>query len=248
MATVRIIQITDFHIFVDPQQVYRGGLPSKNLEKVLHAIKADQADSQLILATGDLVSDDKKAYKILAKKFRAMGVPVCVLPGNHDNQDHIKKNLAGGPINFTDCYQIGSWTIIMLNSAIHGDVEGRLSETELNKLEKNLQKNQDKNILVALHHQPVPVGSEWIDSISLKNPDIFFKIIDKFSTVKGIVFGHVHQEFHKMRGDVHLMATPATSIQFAPGIPDMMISNAPPGYRVLLLGDDGSIDSKVFRV
>ncbi len=76
----------------------------------------------------------------------------------------------------------------------------------------------------------------------------FWRIVDRFPGVKGVLWGHVHQQIDQRRGDVALMASPSTCVQFAPGSFDFMADDQPPGYRWLDLQPDGNIATGVSRV
>jgi Icc protein len=115
-------------------------------------------------------------------------------------------------------------------------------------LERRLQKAPDMHTLVCLHHQPVPMGSRWLDTMALDNPEAFFAIIDRHPQVRAIVWGHVHQELASRRDDVLLLSTPSTCIQFLPRSDDFAVDMAAPGFRWLDLHPDGSIETGVERI
>ena len=63
--------------------------------------------------------------------------------------------------------------------------------------------------------------------------------------VRGVLWGHVHQELDLTRKGIRYMATPATCSQFLPGSDDFALDTRPPGYRTLQLSSDGSIHTEV---
>jgi Icc protein len=99
-----------------------------------------------------------------------------------------------------------------------------------------------------MHHQPVKVGSSWIDTMAIENPAPLFEVIDRHEQVRGVLWGHVHQTFEGRRGHIRLMASPSTCVQFAPGMDDFQVDEEPPGFRLLALLPDGEIRSQVLRV
>jgi Icc protein len=92
------------------------------------------------------------------------------------------------------------------------------------------------------------MGSRWLDTMAVDNADEFFSIIDRHPQVRGILWGHVHQEFDTMRSDVRLMASPSTCIQFLPGSGNFAVDAAAPGYRWLSLYPDGRIETGILRL
>ena len=102
--------------------------------------------------------------------------------------------------------------------------------------------------LVALHHPPFYVNSHWLDSSTLQNPEEFFAVLDRHPQVKLVLFGHIHQEFHYQRYDVHYLGNPSTCIQFAPLSSTFTLDQKPPGFRLLKLYPNGTWESWVERI
>ena len=84
--------------------------------------------------------------------------------------------------------------------------------------------------------------------MQLRNGPAFFDIIDRFSNVRAILWGHVHQEFDGVRNGVRLLATPSTCFQFLPASENFALDTRPPGYRALTLHADGRLDTDVHRL
>ena len=83
--------------------------------------------------------------------------------------------------------------------------------------------------------------------MAIDNPDGLFAAIDRHDCVRGVLWGHVHQTYEGSRNGVRLMASPSTCVQFAPGEEDFKVDHEPPGFRILALHADGSIQSQVVR-
>ncbi|WP_419642884.1 metallophosphoesterase, partial [Thiolapillus sp.] len=124
---------------------------------------------------------------------------------------------------------------------------GHLSRTELDLLDEALS-DAPPHILIFLHHQPVPVGSEWLDNIGLDNPQELLSRTQHNPAVKGIVWGHVHQPWEGRLGHMQLLATPSTCIQFAPGQDEFGLDTLPPGWRMLTLGKNGELYSRTHHI
>jgi Icc protein len=142
----------------------------------------------------------------------------------------------------------GDWMMLLLNSVVPFKVHGNFEAAELAYLDQMLAANPHKHIIVMLHHQPVLVGSTWIDQYVVRNADAFFDVIDRYSQVKAVVWGHVHQDFRSERKGVALIGTPSTCVQFKPLCDDFTVDTLMPGYRWFDLNDDGSFTTGVERV
>jgi Icc protein len=173
--------------------------------------------------------------------------PVLCIPGNHDEPEVMRHSLCEEPFQYCGTRAMGAWQFIMLDSYDPGHVGGRLSSSELERLDAALAKSA-AHALVCMHHHPVPMGSRWLDGVGLANADDFWNVIDAHSHVRGIAWGHVHQIYDGERNGVRLFATPSTGAQFLPHSDRYAVDSRPPAYRRFEFHDDGRIQSEVFWV
>lgn len=249
MQALNILQITDTHLYAGGNGCLLGLNTEQSLQAVISDARKRFTPVDMILATGDLVHDGTPAaYRRVFSHLEEFAVPVFCLAGNHDEAHALENAINGGLINYSSHVQKGHWHFIFLDSSIEGSEGGHLSATELRTLEMHLQSEPHAHTLVCLHHQPVATGSRWLDTMAVDNADEFFTIIDRYPQVRGILWGHVHQEIDSMRGTVRLMSTPSTCIQFLPGSDEFALDNRAPGYRWLKLHADGQIESGVQRL
>lgn len=227
----------------------RGVNTDETLVATLHHALADPRRPDLILATGDLVQDETRAgYDRFSELTGNLGMPVYCLPGNHDDPRIMRDVLSRAPFQYCGVARHGDWCLVMLNTWAPNDDGGVLAPGELERLERTLAGDGPAHCLVALHHQPVPMGSRWLDSVALRNADEFLAICDRSSRVRGILWGHVHQASDRERRGVRLMSTPSTCAQFTPASDKFALDTRPAGYRWLDLHPDGSIGTSVVWV
>ena len=84
--------------------------------------------------------------------------------------------------------------------------------------------------------------------IGLHNKERFWEILSRSEKLKCVVYGHVHQELDFEHNGIRCLCTPSTCIQFKPNVVNFALDPVNPGYRTLQLHEDGSIDTKVYRV
>ncbi|MEO8224947.1 MAG: 3',5'-cyclic-AMP phosphodiesterase [Gammaproteobacteria bacterium] len=246
---MRILHITDPHLYAQRAARMRGVNTDDTFVATLKHALADPRPADIILATGDLVQDESRAGYARFQELTAMpGLPVYCLPGNHDSPEIMREMLCEAPFQFCGVAERGGWSLVLLNTFASNDDGGVLPPHELEFLEKTLVGTRSDHCLIALHHQPVPMGSRWLDSVALRNADQFLAIIDRHAHVRGIVWGHVHQASDRERNGVRLMSTPSTCAQFKPGSDNFALDTLPPGYRWIDLYADGSIDTSVVWV
>lgn len=251
-AAINLLQISDCHLTKDADSDLLGVVTRESLDAVLEQVRSDISEGEcprpdFVLATGDIAQDASVgAYHYFQSQIDQFAVPSRWFPGNHDDRDILKEALNNG--DETDrLLRVGNWQIILLDSSVKGKVHGQLRDEDLNFLDQCLSERPDLHTLISFHHHPVDIGSTWLDKIGLHNRDQLFEVLDRHDNVKAILWGHIHQEFLAFRGDVQLMATPSTCIQFTPQSHDFSVEAVAPGYRWLTLFDDGRIESKVSR-
>lgn len=242
---MRLLQFTDMHLPGAPDGRVRGVAPDATLAACLaHAHRHHPAVRALLL-TGDLVQDDAAAYPRLRTRFAGAGVPVHCLPGNHDEPAALRRALDGAPFTHDFATRYGPWLLAMLDTTMPGRAGGHLAEAALARLGTTLAHHADAHVLVCLHHHPVPHCSRWLDALMLDNAADLFAVLERHAGVRGLLWGHVHQDLDLRRGGWRLLATPSTCMQFAPGTDVFTIDDRPPAYRWLVLGADGGIDTGI---
>jgi len=246
---LRVLQITDTHLYANRHGRLLGQSTRQTLDLVLDLALRTRGYPDLILVTGDLVQDaSPEGYSYLKQRLTALNTPCYCLPGNHDNASVMSRILEGNPVNAITTLPGGTWNLVLLDSTTPGEEGGHLDAEQLERLEDSLATRPKHPALVCLHHQPVPVGSAWLDSIGLDNPEDFFGIIDRHPQIRGILWGHIHQEFSGHRNGACLLASPSTCVQFLPDSEDFALDTRTPGFRWLELHDDGHIDTGVERI
>ena len=245
---IRLLQITDPHLFGNAAGAMRGVVTRRSLESVLEHARAEIEAAAAILLTGDIVNDDPGGYATARELLGGLGRPVWCLPGNHDDTVLMQRELAVDPFQVGGHHDLGHWRVVMLDSCAAGHAHGSLADEELERLEAALGSAHGRHVLVALHHHPIAMGSRWIDSVALQNPQALFAITDRYPAVRAMIWGHVHQQHDSLRRGVRMLATPSTCAQFLPHSDQFAIDAAPPGYRCLALHADGRIETEVRRV
>ena len=249
VQTKRIIQISDCHLGPLTSEALLGLNTDESLHDVLSLIAEQESSFQQLICTGDIASaGHEQCYKrFVSIIYQYFNEPFAWLPGNHDSAEIMATVDLPKPPE-SRLVVVGNWLIVLLNSVVPFKVHGNFEAAELDYLDQVLADNADKHIMVMFHHQPVPVGSVWIDQYIIRNADAMFDVIDKYSHVKALVWGHVHQDFMGDRKGVALIGTPSTCVQFKPNCDDFTVDTQMPGYRWFDLNDDGSFTTGVERV
>lgn len=249
-SRVRILQITDTHLFAQAEGTLLGVNTHDSYQAVLDAIKAQGGNFDIVVATGDLVQDQSfLAYQRFVDGVAQLPVPCVWLPGNHDFQPVMVDTMAKAGISSAKHLLLGRhWQLVLLDSQVAGVPYGELSEYQLEWLDKCLQGYQDRNTLVLLHHHPVPSGCMWLDQHSLRNAHALSEITKRYTGVRAVLCGHIHQELDLDWEGVRLLASPSTCVQFKPHCTNFTIDDTAPGWRHIDLLADGTIDTEIHRL
>jgi Icc protein len=248
-SPLRVIQLSDTHI-----QSKQGGQLWKvdvdaNLIAVIQRLKTHHWPADLILVTGDLVQDEgAAAYRRFYEFLAPLEVPVYCLPGNHDDPVILRQTLVDDLVCQKRHIVAGNWQFILLNSTLKDSSSGYLAASELLFLDSTLSAYSHQHTMVCLHHQPVAIGSTWLDTMTVSNSAEFFAIVDKHSNVKAVIWGHIHQAFARQRRGIALLSAPSTCVQFQPGQATPKADTLTPGYRWFELKEDGHFSSGVERI
>lgn len=243
----KFIQISDTHLFGDANQRLLGVDTGASLKAVIELVAKEEHVTG-ILATGD-VSQDKslRSYQRFAEMLRVLDVPVHWIPGNHDDSVNFHQRAIDFPLPERSIVEAGNWRILMLDSVIPGDDAGHLARTELDYIEQNVR-DDGMHYLLVLHHQPVPCGCDWLDTMIVDNSDEFVRLISAKPSIRAVLNGHIHQSSQQLIAGITYISAPSTCFQFTPHTSKFSLDSRMPGYRRLLLKDDGSIETDVFRV
>ncbi|MDH3553981.1 MAG: phosphodiesterase [Gammaproteobacteria bacterium] len=237
------MHLTDPHLFADAQADLRGTVTYSSLCDVLEHYRKSDWSADLAVVTGDLIQDDSAgAYVHFCQLLGTIGLPVHCVPGNHDIRALMRDALAAPPFHYCDSVQSGNWLIIGIDSCVTGQAGGHVTDSELERLEETIAAAAEPNAMVCLHHPPVPMGSQWLDTVGLDNGDEFLRRVRDMGKVRLAIFGHVHQPYDADHGGVRIIGTPSTCRQFAQASEDFALDDSPPAYRRITLLADGSFE------
>jgi 3',5'-cyclic-AMP phosphodiesterase len=225
---IKLIQISDCHI--DDQALAMGVDTQTNLAKVVK--KISNLKFEALLISGDLSnSGSLYSYKRLKEILLPIQQPTYVFGGNHDNIDQLIKEFNDNLFNYIT---LGKWSVITIDSVQLHKTSGLVTEEALETLNQTLKSSTADYIMVALHHPIVSMNSSWNDELSLENPQDLFKILNKHSKIRCVIFGHAHEAAHFSHEKFDIVSCPSTALQFTQ---DTRI-----GFNEYQLHDNGKIN------
>ena len=245
-----LAQISDCHLFAEPDGLHHQANVYQNLKKVLVAIK-QQPLVDAIVFTGDLTQDHSaESYQLFVQAFADGDVtlPVYYLAGNHDEPLLLTRYLSSSPFRHEKIIEHGGWQVLLIDSK-SATPAGEVSQQQLNQVSDVIK--AEKSQLVLMHHHPVDVGF-FIDQHGLHNQAEFRQFLADCPSIKAVGCGHVHQALTLPitlpERTLNMYSCPATSIQFDIHSATVKSNGQAPGYRLFTLAEREQITSQVFFV
>ena len=94
--TFRVVQLTDCHLFADPERAMNGVVTRPRLELVLDDVRTSVPDFDLLVVTGDTASDEALATYEAFREALGDWVPrLRIVPGNHDDRAFLQSVVPG---------------------------------------------------------------------------------------------------------------------------------------------------------
>lgn len=246
---LRVLHLTDPHLFADPAGALRGAVTYTSLSNVLAHYAASNWPADVAIVTGDISQDDSPgAYEHFKALLADLQLPVYCLPGNHDVRALMRKALADKPFFYCASLVRDNWLIVCIDSCVTGAAGGAVSSNELERLKQLIAESSAEHVMVCLHHPPVEMGSKWLDTVRLEDGDRFIEQLAGSGRVRLAIFGHVHQSYDAEHRGVRIIATPSTCRQFTRGSDTFDIDDSPPAYRRICLAADGNVATEIVWV
>ena len=243
---MRVLHLTDPHLFADRNGSLRGAVTYDTLQAVLAHYRDSGFAADLVALTGDIVQDDSAgAYAHCRDLVATLGLPVFCVPGNHDVPQLMRDVLQDPPFTCCDSLEAGDWLLVGIDTRVEGHAGGRIAESELRRMEELIAASRAEHVMICLHHPPVPMRSKWLDSVGLDNGGEFLARAAASGRVRTAICGHVHQDYDAVHEGIRILATPSTCRQFLPRADEFAVDDRPPAYRRIELGPRGSVDAEL---
>ena len=189
-----IAQITDIHLGFDrdnPAELNR-----QRLDAVIAVLNNGPNRPDLLVASGDLTDvGDIDSYNRLAEAFSRCSFPVHSCLGNHDDRDNFSAcfplvPVAQGFVQYA--VRAGPLRLVVLDTLEVGRHGGSFCTTRAQWLRQTLAEDQTTPTVIVMHHPPVEVGIDWMNTYP-EEPWVstFANAIEAAPNIKSIICGHI---------------------------------------------------------
>lgn len=245
-----LVQLSDTHI-TRPGTLISGRVDTAAaLRHAVDRVLRLQPRPVAVLISGDLVdaghpAEYTRLRELLTPLLHA-GLPLALLPGNHDHRGALQEAFTGLPgvhCGEPDAAAVqyaldlpGPLRLVVLDSLVSGSPEGGLDDAKLAQAQALLAARPDAPTLVALHHPPHATGLEVMDGMSLRQGLAGFEaLIAAHPQVQRVVCGHLHRMTLGRIAHASAVSAPSTAHQLAldlrPGAP-LALALEPAGWLV----------------
>lgn len=239
-----IAQVTDIHLGFEPDNPAE--FNRKRLDQLINQLSNGVNRPDLLLATGDLVDQgDVASYRRLKNALSVAPCPVLYAMGNHDVRDAFLEVFPDTPVEdgfIQYVRDVPGGRLIVIDTLEEGRHGGAFCERRAAWLSDRLGEAPDVPTVIVMHHPPVEVGIDWMNTHP-EEPWVqrFAATIAGHSQVQALLCGHLHRAISAPWNGVTVSicssSAPQVSLDLRPIDPDVpdhrpMIVAEPPAYAL----------------
>lgn len=224
--TVYFAVISDTHI--GPTAVYsrHGHTPLPCAQRLVEVINNLPVKPDFVVHTGDIVTEpDPASYQLAAAALSQINVPVYYVAGNHDTARDIhrylsmgpKEDVCGDPDVLSYTFDVKGYRFLVLDARGPDEIDphGLMSEVQMNLVRREAG-SDGPPLTVFIHYPVLPMNSTWMDAYMLviNGADLHEALRPARDRLRGVFYGHVHQNMQTLRDGILYAATASAFSQF----------------------------------
>lgn len=219
---MKLVWLTDLHF--ETTGLVAGHDPRMRLDAAAEFVSAYLSDADLCLITGDIVETATTGnYAEVANRLAQLPVPVCVVPGNHDDRSLLLQAFAmPGQVmpGFAQYAVERDGAVLMcLDTLVPGKDHGFLCQERLGWVADRLAEARGRPLIVALHHPPAAIGIPVLDADNLRNGAALLDLLSRHDGPVQVLAGHVHRSASVVAGGIPVRTQRAVLYQAPAPVP-----------------------------
>lgn len=237
MSTLRILHLTDTHLFGDGSKHYNTVDTEDHLRRALAHVASQEFD--VVVCAGDVSEDGTEASYELARDIIVpwaadRGARAVFAMGNHDRRpafravlgdaqpgadaqalaaDQVNELLGTEPATpIASVATVDGWRTIVLDTSVPGAGYGSLDEGQLEFLASALAEPAEHGTVVVMHHPPVAAQTDLLQALALGDDEAarFWEVL-RGSDVRAILSGHYHLPIVEYADGVPVIVAPGVA-------------------------------------
>ncbi len=242
---MRIAFLTDMHLGAEGELV-QGVDVRQNFLRALETV-AELKPNCLVLG-GDIcdAKGDPATYAWVRKQIDQLPFPNYVIAGNHDNSVIMaevfnkRHDLTSGELYYA--LPLEGRPALFLDSS-----KGEFSATQWDWLREYFLALRDTNIVIFMHHPPLPADVLFMDrKYAFRQSDEFLELVRDLPCHVTVVCGHYHVEKVVQRGNLLVLLSPSTFYQLKQDTPEFAVDSYQIGIREINLTTHGTNSTVVY--
>lgn len=236
-----IAQLSDLHLKAGQKLTYGVVDTTGALRRAVDQLNASHPRPDIVVISGDLVDFGRSdEYEVLRSQLLLLHMPCYLVPGNHDNREHLQAAFcdhtylptsAGAPLDWV--VEQHPVRLIGLDTTIPGAHGGRLLDSQLRWLDEQLAHRPNAPTLLVMHHPPFISGIGHMDREPFINASALEQVIARHPQVERLLCGHLHRSMQRRFGGSLSCVCPGTSHQIVLDLQPTAPAHfnlEPPGY------------------
>lgn len=236
-----IVQLSDLHLCPPGQLALRVVDTIALARAAVSTVKALPVRPDFLVISGDLTESGlPEEYRLLREMLDDLGLPLLIVPGNHDHRETLRAELDLGPHAVTEggfvqfLADIGDLRLIGLDTVEPGASAGALCKARLDFLDRALTEAEGREVLLFMHHPPFSCALPYMDGVMLRRgAGELAEIVSRHNNVRRLFCGHHHRPIQTRFAGTFAQVAPGIAHQVrldlsADAVPMFMLE--PPGF------------------
>ena len=204
--------VTDMHYDVDGRVTPSGMMYADSVRIVGNLVDELNRDTDIefVMTMGDLTNGAETDFYGFVAEMERLNVQWYPVLGNHDKTFADWYSYYLNSTGYTDTYYMvkhAGYNLIILDSAVQGQVSGDLDDDQLNWLEVQLDSHAWEPTIIFMHHL---IDRTDVNGIDADAQSKIHEIIKNRPYVLSVNSGHIHQNIVTQGDDLLYISTAAT--------------------------------------
>ena len=207
---MKLAHISDLHLLPDASNSAQQKPSSMDVASAIaNDLAAIAKGLDLVVVSGDIAEHaDAESFANFEQLFAGIGLPVVIVPGNHDGPagilDYVASSLLFADWHLTNrLIEIGGIRFLGLNTSVEALTQGALDDEALSLVEEQIRSTTTKRLVLVMHHPPLVLGLQQFDGFcEIKRGDELLNIIAASAKEVIVLSGHVHRPYSVRQGNL----------------------------------------------
>ncbi len=220
------VHISDTHIGSSSSYARHGHKSFPCAAQLVEIINNLPTQPDFVIHTGDVVADPSPAaYKLAAKIFSRLDMPIYYVTGNHDKAKDIRRYLPMGAMQMkTDAsdllsyvFDVKGYRFLAVDARGPDEIDphGLLSEEQMDIVREEATE-QGLPLTLFMHFPINKLNSIWMDAymLAINGDELHEALLPAKDRLRGVFYGHVHQNMQTWRDGILYVSVASTFSQF----------------------------------